>query len=49
MRPPRAHDWKGPILYTFAYKYYYFGLVFFKEKIHMGISGRELEVRKHMH
>jgi hypothetical protein len=28
VRPPRAHDRKGPILYTFAYKYYCFGLIF---------------------
>jgi hypothetical protein len=29
VRPSRAHDRKGPILYTFAYKYYCFGLIFF--------------------
>jgi hypothetical protein len=49
VRPPRAHDRKGPILYIFAYNYYYFGLIFFREKIHMDLSGRGLEVGKHTH
>jgi hypothetical protein len=49
VRPPRAHDRKGPILYTFAHKYYCFGLIFFREKIHMGLSGRGLEIGKHTH
>jgi hypothetical protein len=49
VRPPRAHDRKGPILYTFAYKYYYFRLIFFREKIHMDLSGNALEVGKYMH
>jgi hypothetical protein len=49
VRPPRAHDKKGPILYTFAHKYYYFGLIFFRENIYMGLSGRELEVGKYTH
>jgi hypothetical protein len=38
VRPPRAHDRKGPIFYAFAYKYYCFGLIFCREKMHMGLS-----------
>jgi hypothetical protein len=38
VRPPRVHDRKGPVFYTFAHKYYCFGLIFFREKIHMGLS-----------